>query len=147
MTYGLYIAENGPLTAIFPSIYHWIGFFLASYLPAAVLIGHYHLKKQVPTDARQNTEVNPYTYQTTPGKEQDYQLPANRFSYELQLRSMKMTNDNADLTEQAYKQIFNYDMKLPRYTKEEFETVRYFLDITIRLQNGESINQIVKKSV
>lgn len=59
ISYGLYIADNPNLMSIFPTIYHWIAFFVITYVPLAVIIGHYHLKKQYATESRQMMENNP----------------------------------------------------------------------------------------
>lgn len=136
ITYELNIRALG----IFPSIFYWVGIFMITYLPAAILIGYFHLKKQIPTEARQMTKNNPYTYQTTPGKEQLYSLEGNKISYEMTLKNMEMRNADAVIFEDIFGRPFR------KFSKEDFEKIAKLKEMTERLQKGESINDIVGES-
>lgn len=144
VTYELNIKGLG----IFPSIFYWVGFFILTYLPAALIIGHFHLKKQIPTEQKQLVDNNPFTFQTAPGKEQLYQLPANLMGYRMQLRSMEMANQNAAIWEKILP-ILHPQMKgvvLPKWTDADFKEIMYWKAITERLQKGENIVDIVGTS-
>ena len=138
VSYSLYVSGHPSLTALFPTVYHWIAFFLASYLPAAIIIGHLHLKKQVPTEARQTTIANPYTYQASPGKETLYNLPAAIIGYEKQLTAMHMHNQLLDFYEKQF------GFKGERWNKNDFEEIQHLKEVAERLLKGESITDIIK---
>lgn len=140
VSYSLYISGHPSLVAVFPTVYHWIGFFLASYLPLAVIIGHLHLKKQVPTEAKQATQANPYTFQASPGKESLYTLPAAVMDREKQLRSMRMHNQLVDF----YTKQFGF--KGDKWTEQDFKDIEMQIMIPSRLLQGESITEIAKDS-
>lgn len=140
VTYGLYIQDHAPLNTIFPSVYHWFAFFIATYIPAAVYVGRQHLHKQIPTETRQMTANNPYTFQAVPGKETLYSLPATVTGYDLQLKGMHMHNQLIDF----YKKAFG--VELEKWDKADFETVTRLRDMTARLQKGENINDIIKNA-
>jgi hypothetical protein len=138
VTYGLYITENQYLRELFPSIAHWMAFFLLTYVPAAIAVGHTHLKKQVPTETKQMAQVNPYLFESTPGKEQLYSLPANRVSYNIQMKGMQIQNEIVDALEQIT------GRNLTKWAKADFDQVLQLREITERLEHGENIVDIRK---
>lgn len=139
VSYSLYISGHPSLTAIFPTVYHWIVIFLATYLPAAILIGHLHLKKQLPTEAKQNTEANPFTYYASPGKELQYSLPAAIIGYEKQLQSMTMHNQLIDFYEKTFQA-----QGMMKWSKQDFAEIERLKSMAERLLKGESISEIAK---
>lgn len=138
VTYTLAIERLPLLKDLFPSMSHWLAFFVLVYIPAAVIVGHLHLKKQIPTEAKQLTMNNPYTFQATPGKELLYNLPATVIGYDLQLKAMNIHNQTAEF----YKRTFGFEIE--KWDKADFAHIEKLKEIAVRLQKGESINDIVK---
>jgi hypothetical protein len=90
----------------------------------------------MPTEAKQNIAVNPYTYQAMPGKERLYSLRMNRIYYDLQLKNMAMYNAMVE----AISQISG--KPLPKWSKQDFEIVKESIHITERLEKGDNIFDI-----
>lgn len=136
--YTLAIERIPALNEIFPSMTYWLIFFSVIYVPAAVIIGRkVHLKNQLSTEAVQNAENNILSFVASPGKEQLFGLPAAIMMYEMQLRRMEVENQTADLLQEIHNRPF------PRYSKEDFDAVRQFIEIAKRLMAGEKITDIV----
>lgn len=112
--------------------------FIAVYIPASIIIGYWHMKRQVPKEQEQIMEVNPYAYKVQPGIAQKYSMPSTVISLDLQLRGMQMTNQNAE----AFKKGLGID--LPRWSEEDFKKIEWLREVAIRLQKGEHINTIVE---
>jgi len=136
ITYTLAIERFAVLEQIFPSMWIWTAFFVSVYVPAAVIIGHFHRKHQMPTEARQNTVANPYTFQAMPGKERLYNLRGNQIAYNIQLRSMEMHNSMADAISQLT------GKPIPKWNKDDFEIIQEMRYITDRLEKGDNIFDI-----
>lgn len=84
-------------------------------------------------------EVNPYIYQTTPGKEQMYNLPATVVAINLQLKGMEINNQTAD----ALKALSG--IHITKWSDKDIELVKWQRSVTTCLQNGENIIDILKK--
>lgn len=138
VTYTLAL-ERVPSLKIFDSMTSWGLAFLAVYIPVAVIIGHIHLKKQVPREQQQLMEINPYAFITSPGKEKLYNLPATVIAYTMQLKSMTINNQMADAFKKAY------NIEIVKWNEQEFANIRWLLDAAVRLQKGDNINDIVKQ--
>lgn len=136
ITYTLAIERFKFLEQVFPSMWVWSAFFIAVYVPAAVVIGHFHRKHQLPTEARQNTMANPYTFQAQPGKERLYSLRITRIGYDLQLKNMEMHNAMADAISQVT------GKPIPKWDKQDFEIVAENRYITERMELGDNIYDI-----
>lgn len=139
ITYTLAIERLPILKDLFPSMSYWLAFFVVVYIPAAIIVGHIHLKKQIPTETKQMTINNPYIFQATPGKEQLYNLPATVIGYDFQLKAMNIHNQTAEF----YKCIFGFEIE--KWNKADFENIEKLKKIAVRLQKGESIKDILKQ--
>jgi len=76
--YKLLFQNISFINELIPNITTFILLFVAIYLPVAIIIGHFHLRKQVPIESIRLTEESPYTYEVIP-KSKEYQ----NFQYRL----------------------------------------------------------------
>lgn len=128
VTYGLYIQDTPALSAIFPTIYHWITIFVMLYVPAAVYIGHQHYQKQYKRETEQVVRADPFTFKATPGKEQLFQYPAAVLGYEISIKMMRWMNGEPI-----------------KFTPEDLKKMEQMKGIAERLGRGESILDVLRK--
>lgn len=137
ITYQLYVV-NSSVNNFIPSIYHWVAFFIATYLPAAIIAGHVHRKRQMATDQAQQIDVNPLSYKTViqNGKEALYTLRLNRLSYLLQEKSMRINNQIAFALNTKFNASIEY------WEDKDIEQIREFRRITEALERGEDVRDV-----
>lgn len=136
--YVLLIEEIPALKALFSNAWIFAAVFIAGYIPLAIVIGHMHFKKQLPTEHRQVHNNNPLAFHASPGKELDLTLPAAIIGYEKQLKGMKIHNEFAD----AWRMKFG--ILIEKWSDRDFEEVELMLEYHKRLKAGESSADIVK---
>ena len=61
ISYALVLERVPVLNTIFPSMWIWIFFFIAVYIPASIMIGYFHKHTQLPTDQTEFALHNPVT--------------------------------------------------------------------------------------
>ena len=128
LTYQLVIKDISSIKSVFPNMWEYGIVFVVGYIPFAMLIGHWHLKRQYPVDAERSIEHNPYNYKAVAGKERDYNMPLSVLQMSIQLRQMETLNEMASI------------MKLiPPHPKEHFEQLRTYQYIAERLAKGETL--------
>lgn len=137
ITYQLYIADS-PLNTVFSDMTHWVAFFVLTYIPAAIVAGHIHRKRQMGTDQAQQIDVNPLSYKTviTDGKESLYTLRVNRLAYLLQLKNMRINNQIAEALNNAT------GSKIETWTEQDMEQVHEFAKISKALESGEDVRTV-----
>lgn len=69
--------------------------FVLLYIPTAVLIGHWHIRSQLPTETAVGTERTPYREQVLKGKEEMY-IKYNIFSTEYQQWALTINKKNME---------------------------------------------------
>lgn len=139
ITFTLAVARIPELHTLFPSMTEWTLFFFVVYLPAAIVAGHLHMKKQVPKEQEQIMEINPYAYKTSPGIQQKYGFPVSVISYNLQLKQMQILNEIGE----AFKK--SHDIHITKWTEMDVKKVEWMREVAARLQTGEHIETILKE--
>lgn len=145
VTYTLAIERFPTLEQVFPSMWIWATVFVASYIPAAIIIGHLHRKFQMPTETRQSIIVNPYTYYVTPGKEKLFNLPMNAAGLKATLTGMELQNQMADAIEKLAK-MQNMDINIKKYSAEQLAEYKYWLYVNDQLQEGGNIHDVIENA-
>lgn len=137
ITYQLYVV-NTSANSVLPTIYHWVAFFILTYIPAAVIAGHIHRKRQMATDQAQQIDVNPLSYKTviTNGREALYTLRLNRLTYKLQEKGMRINNQTAYILNTKFGSQIEY------WSDADIEQIREFGKITEALENGKDIRDV-----
>lgn len=141
--YSLAIERFNFLQLLFPEIWQWVIFFVAIYAPAAVIIGRWHITNQWRAEVKQSTLNNPYSYYTTEGKEQLYNLPSALADFNFKTKAMTQGNAIADAVETIAK---NMNIKLepiPRFTKVELDPIAYCSFLAQGLKEGKNIMDLV----
>ncbi|MEW5841443.1 hypothetical protein [Nitrososphaera sp.] len=145
ISYTLAIERVPVLKSAFPSLSTWIIIFIAGFVPVAVLIGHYHRRKQIPTEVQQMAYANPYNFVVTPGREMHYSMPLSALQLRTQVKMMEMQNALADAVEEVAKKMSADIKPIPRWDKEFFKDYEQVQEMTDRLARGESILDILKE--
>lgn len=138
ISYSLYIEGRPTLAGVFPTIYHWMMAFTLGYVPLAILVGHFHLKKQYSTESVQYAASNELMFRAIPGKEQLYNLPAMKALFQYLMKDMSLHNQLAEsMNAKLGTSIQTYDVK-------DFDMMQEIIRITQRLQDGDNIKEILK---
>lgn len=128
LTYQLVIKDVSTIKSIFPNMWEYGIIFVIGYIPFAMLIGHWHLKRQYPVDAERSVEHNPYNYKAVAGKERDFNMPLSILQMDIQLKQMETMNEMSKL------------MKLiPPHPEEHFIRLRNYQAIAQKLARGDTI--------
>jgi hypothetical protein len=141
--YSLAIERFNFLQTIFPAIWEWVAFFVAVYIPAAVIIGHWHITNQWRAEVKQSTRNNPYTYYTSEGKEQMYNLPSAVIDYRIKTKQMNMQNNIAEAVETMAKTLGVKVPEIQRFGSEDFEGIAYCEYLAQGLQDGKNIMDLI----
>ena len=142
--YSLAIERFNFLQVLFPEIWQWVVFFLAIYVPAAVVIGRWHITNQWRAEVKQSTLNNPYSYYTTEGKEQLYNLPSALADFNFKMRAMTQGNALADAVETIAKNMnIKLDKPIPRFTNQELDPIAYCTFLAQGLKDGKNIMDLV----
>jgi hypothetical protein len=145
ISYTLAIERVPALKSLFPSLGTWMVIFVAGFIPIAVMIGHYHRRKQIPTEVQQMAYANPYNFMVTPGREALYNMPLSILQLRTQVKTMEVQNALADAVEEVAKKMDVSIKPIPRWSKDFFEDYDQTQEITARLARGESILDILKE--
>lgn len=143
LTYTLALERIEVLKVIFPSMWIWGITFVAVYFPAAVLIGHFHRKLQIPTEQRQMMYANPYIYISQPGREQLFNFPILTLGFKAQVQAMILQNAMADAIEKIAMETGSSIPSIPRYDNSIFKEYENAILISERLTKGENILDIL----
>lgn len=57
IVYNFLVSQVGFLRLLFPSIFHFAVLGILVYVPLTTVVGHWHVKKQLPTDTTVNYKV------------------------------------------------------------------------------------------
>jgi hypothetical protein len=144
ITYTLAIERFSFLESIFPSMWLWAVIFIAAYIPAAVVVGHFHRKLQIPTETRQMMDVNPFIYYLQPGREKLFNVPVSILGWKAQLHNMKMQNAIADAIEKLSKETGTTIPHIPRFDPTFFNEYQKAIYISERLSAGDNILEIME---
>lgn len=144
ITYTLAIERFDFLVAVFPSMWAWALTFILVYVPAAVIIGHFHRKIQIPTETRQMLDANPFIYYVQPGREKLFQMPLSVLGMKTQIQAMTMQNAMADAIEKLAIETGTNMPKIPRFDPLFFKEYERAIQIMERLTSGESIVHILE---
>lgn len=141
ITFSLAVERLPFLSVLFPSMWMWAAFFVAIYIPSAIITGYIHMKKQVPREQEQIMENNPFAFKTAPGKEQLFNLPGAVIGYDMQLRGMRMHNQFAA----AFEKIYN--VYIDRWLEKDFENITWLKTAAEKLRQGADIKDIEERPV
>jgi len=61
ISYSLALERLPLLNQIFPNMWMWVAFFIVTYIPLTITLGHFHRQEQLPTEQNESALQNPVT--------------------------------------------------------------------------------------
>lgn len=103
--YKLLFAEIDFLNELIPNIVSFIVVFVAIYVPLAIIVGHFHLKKQVPIESIRLAEEHPLTYETLAKSKDQYNIQYRVFEIGMMEELVKEIMPNSDKKTELLKEL------------------------------------------
>lgn len=106
--YKLLFEQVDFLNELFPDIVTFVVVFVGIYIPLAIIIGHLHLRKQIPVESIRLTEENPLTYETLAKSKDLFNIQYRVFEIGMFIELVKELMPNSDKKRQLLKELVEW---------------------------------------